>query len=216
MLGEPATCGRVVNDQHSGQLPADSNPFAIRAHCGGTQRSTQTNVLSQRSHFLCGCVQAEDGNQLAEIAVADHGQRQSIGRQGETFDSIEFLIDGGDQLAVHGVPPPNLVIDDDQPIAVPCEYQTSIWNIGGIDLERFFARGCVKSMNLVRCGQRDQSAVGGQGADLGVGAAGKVAAMRFVFVLRLQVPATHLAVLIQRHQLTIRVEGTARDRDLMP
>ena len=31
--------------------------------------------------------------------VADDGQRQTIGRQGETFDAVEFLIDRCDHLA---------------------------------------------------------------------------------------------------------------------
>ena len=59
------------------------------------------------------------GNQLADVTVADDGQRQTIGRQSETFDAVEFLIDGCDHLAARGVAPPNLVVDDDQPVAVP-------------------------------------------------------------------------------------------------
>ena len=66
-------------------------------------------------------------------------------------------------------------------------------------------------MNLVPFGQRGQPAVGRQDADLSAGAAGQVAAARFVFVLRIQVPAPHLAVLIERHQLAVRGESTADD-----
>ena len=71
-------------------------------------------------------------------------------------------------------------------------------------------------MNLVAFGQRGQPSVGRQDADLSAGAAGQVAAARFVFGLRTQVPTPHLAVLIQRHQLTIRGESTADDGDTVP
>ena len=71
-------------------------------------------------------------------------------------------------------------------------------------------------MNLVPFGQRGQPSVGRQDADLSAGAAGQVAAARFIFVLRIQVPAPHLAVLIQRHQLTIRGESTVDDGDTVP
>ena len=90
------------------------------------------------------------------------------------------------------------------------------WSIGGIDLERLVARGGVKDVNLVPFGQRGQPAVGRQDADLGAGAAGQVAAARFVFGLRTQVPAPQLAVLIQRHQLAIRGESTVDDGDTVP
>ena len=52
-------------------------------------------------------------------AVADDGQRQTIGGQGETFGAVEFLVDGCDHLAACGAQPPDLVVDDDQPVAVP-------------------------------------------------------------------------------------------------
>ena len=71
-------------------------------------------------------------------------------------------------------------------------------------------------MNLVAFGQRGQPSVGRQDPDLSAGAAGQVAAARFIFVLRAQVPTPHLAVLVQRHQLTIRGECTADDGDIVP
>ena len=100
MLCDQAACGCVENDQRSGQTRADSDPLAIRTQRGGTRRSTEINVLCQRSHCLRGRVQAEDRKLAADGTVADDGQRQTIGRQGETASTpIEFLIDGCDHLA---------------------------------------------------------------------------------------------------------------------
>ena len=88
------------------------------------------------------------------------------------------------------------------------ECQRSAESIGNVSLP---VDG-VKYVNLVAFGQRGQPSVGRQDADLGAGAAGQVAAARFILVLRIQVPAPQLAVLIQRHQLTIRGESTGDDR----
>ena len=83
--------------------------------------------------------------------------------------------------------------------------------VGRIDRELLMARGGVKDANLVPFGQRRQPAVGRQDADLSAGPAGQVAAARFIFVLRTEVPAPHLAVLIQRHQRAFRGESRVDD-----
>ena len=58
-------------------------------------------------------------DQLADVTVAPDGQRETIRRQGETFDAVEFLVKRCDHLAACGAQPPDLVVDDDQPVAVP-------------------------------------------------------------------------------------------------
>ena len=58
-------------------------------------------------------------NQLADGTVADDGQRETIRRQGETFDAVEFLDRRMRSPRRCGAQPPNLVVDDDQPVAVP-------------------------------------------------------------------------------------------------
>ena len=88
--------------------------------------------------------------------------------------------------------------------------------MGGIDLERLFARGGVKEVNLVPFGQRGQPSLERQNANLSAWAARQVAAGRLIFGLRTQVPTPHLAVLIQRHQLTLGGEGAAGGRDIVP
>ena len=50
--------------------------------------------------------------------LAGDGQRQAIGRQGQAVHSVELLRERADHLAVGGVAPANLVIDDDQVAAV--------------------------------------------------------------------------------------------------
>ena len=103
---------------------ADSDPLAIRTERGRIHRAIETSILGQRSHFLRSFVQAEDRELSGKGAVADDGQRQTIGRQSQTMCRVathvaaEFLIDGCDHLAAHGAQPPNLVVDDDQPGAV--------------------------------------------------------------------------------------------------
>ena len=78
------------------------------------------------------------------------------------------------------------------------------------------ARGGVKYANLIPFGQRRQPAVGRQDADLSAGPAGQVAAARFIFVLRTQVPAPHLAILIERHQRAFRGESRVDDGLAVP
>ena len=214
MPRDQVAAGCVENCQRSSQDTADSEPLAIRTERGGHDRSTDASVLCQRSHFPRGRVQAEDGKPTATRTVTDDGQRQTIGRQSQAIASADgFRFDGCDHLAAGGVAPPNLVVDDDQPVAVAREDQTANGSIGGIDPRRLLARGGFKYANLAPFGQSSQPSVGRQGADLSAGTAGKVAAACFIFVLRIQVPTPHLAVLIQRHQLTICGESAADDGD---
>ena len=83
MLRDRAAGGCVENVQRSGQPMADSDPLAIRTQCGPSHRAIQTSIPGQRSHFLRSFVQAEDRELSVTDAVADDGQRQTIGRQSQ-------------------------------------------------------------------------------------------------------------------------------------
>jgi hypothetical protein len=43
------------------------------------------------------------------VTVADDGQRQTIGGQGQAREVVEFLIDGRNHLTIYGAQPANLV-----------------------------------------------------------------------------------------------------------
>ena len=88
--------------------------------------------------------------------------------------------------------------------------------VGGIDLKRLFARGRVKYVKLVPFGQRDQPSVGRQDADLSAGATGQDSAVCFILGLGTQVPPFHLALHIQRRQLTIRRKRAGGDGGRVP
>ena len=81
---------RPVAVSRTSKVPDSLAPTASRrpsgVERGGIQRSTGAKVLRQGSHRLRGRIEAEDGGQLAGVTVAHDGQRQTIGRQGETFD----------------------------------------------------------------------------------------------------------------------------------
>ncbi len=97
-------------------IAADSDPPAIRSQRGAAQRFiADANAPRQGSYGLRGRVEAKDGSQIADATVAPDGQRQTIGRQGETFDAVELLVKRCDHLAARGAQPPDLVVDDDQP-----------------------------------------------------------------------------------------------------
>src|SRR5262245_54644968 len=88
--------------------------------------------------------------------------------------------------------------------------------LGGIDRILFFAREGIEYTNLLPLGQRSQLAVRRQDAELSAGPAGQVSAVRLVFVLRSQVPTPQLALLIQRHQSTIRGKSAVVEGDCVP
>ena len=96
-------------------------------HPGSTRRHSTfhryASILCQWSHCPRGRVQAEDRKL---IASRYRGRRPPASAHRQTkpsqcFTPVEFLIEGGNHLAAGGVTPPNLVVDDDQPVARPRE-----------------------------------------------------------------------------------------------
>ena len=71
-------------------------------------------------------------------------------------------------------------------------------------------------MNLIPFGQRGESTVRRQDADLSAWTARQVAAVRLIFVLSIHVPMPYPAVLIQCHELTVRCEGAVADDNAVP
>ena len=170
-------------------------------------------VLRQRSHFLRGRIEAEGRNQMHRSCrgrrrpASDHRRTRRDSAARSNFRSTDAITSPLTALN-------HRILSSTMTNLSPSreKIEAAVRSIGGIDLERLFARGGVKDVNLVPFGQRGQPAVGRQDAELSAGAAGQVAAARFIFVLRVQVPAPQLAFLIQGHQLAFRGESRRRRR----
>src|ERR1700679_3577613 len=135
MLRERAARGRVIKDNRSRKLRADGDAPAFGRERGGTLRSACTEVLCQRSHSLCGRIEAEDRNKLPHGTVADDGQRQTIVRQSHVRHVVEFVIDGCDHLAARSPQPSYLVVDDDQSVTLPREDYMAETSVDRIERE---------------------------------------------------------------------------------